>query len=43
MKSIYKCEYCGFLCEDKEKMIAHEKECLKNTEDEIMEILKESM
>lgn len=38
MKSIYKCEYCGFLCEDKEKMIAHEKECLKNTEDEIMEV-----
>ena len=38
MKSIYKCEYCGFLCEDKEKMIAHEKQCLKNTEDEIMEV-----
>lgn len=38
MKSIYRCEYCGFLCEDKEKMIAHEKECLKNTEDEIMEV-----
>lgn len=38
MKSIYKCEYCGFLCGDKEKMIAHEKECLKNTEDKIMEV-----
>lgn len=38
MKTIYNCEYCDFLCEDKEKMIAHEKECRKDTEDEIMEV-----
>lgn len=38
MKTIYNCEYCGFLCEDKEKMIAHEKECRKDMENEIMEV-----
>lgn len=38
MKTMYNCEYCGFICEDKEKMIAHEKECRKDTENEIMEV-----
>lgn len=39
MESIYKCEYCGFLSPDKNKVMAHEKECLEEVEDGIIEVI----
>lgn len=39
MESIYKCEYCGFLSPDKNKVMAHEKECLEKVEDGIIEVI----